>query len=212
MVCPPARRGIRTAAPGSCAEQRFPGPPPLISEARVEKHNAHPASSSAHGHHEPRWPIPGAQSCGPHPRHPRRAQQGEAALRRSRLHRCNALRLLHPTLAAQTYGSRVHRELLHACACIPVTSTGMTGVVVITGPTHSSRTLLASRGPTTRHARTCMPPDLFRGLRASPCAISVVPAGRIGCQWHALAWRELTGPPLTPPLSPPPRDCRKLRP
>ena len=34
MVCPPARRGIRTAALGSCAEGRFQDRRRLISEAR----------------------------------------------------------------------------------------------------------------------------------------------------------------------------------
>jgi hypothetical protein len=42
MVCPPARRGIRTTAPGSCAEGRFQDRRRLISEARAENHISPP--------------------------------------------------------------------------------------------------------------------------------------------------------------------------
>ena len=60
MVCPPARRGIRTAAPGSCAEGRFQDRRRLISEARAEKHISPRPSCSVCLHHEPAKLIPAA--------------------------------------------------------------------------------------------------------------------------------------------------------
>jgi len=44
MVCPPARRGLRTAAPGSCAERRFQDRRRLVSEARALRHRTPSAS------------------------------------------------------------------------------------------------------------------------------------------------------------------------
>jgi hypothetical protein len=54
LVWPPARRGIRTAAPGSCAELRLQDTALLISGAGIGEHIVRPPSSSAHIHDEPR--------------------------------------------------------------------------------------------------------------------------------------------------------------
>jgi hypothetical protein len=54
MVCPPARRGLRTAAPGSCADGRFQDRRRLISEARAEDHISPRPSCSAYLHHQPK--------------------------------------------------------------------------------------------------------------------------------------------------------------
>ena len=64
MVCPPTRRGIRTAAPGSCAEGRFQDRRRLISEARAEKHISQPPSCSACVHHQPKNLSPGIDVVG----------------------------------------------------------------------------------------------------------------------------------------------------
>ncbi len=64
MVCPPARRGIRTAAPGSCAEGRFQDRRRLISEARAENHISPRPSCSVCLHYEPQKLIPGARAHG----------------------------------------------------------------------------------------------------------------------------------------------------
>src|SRR4029453_7809548 len=58
MVCPPARRGIRTAAPGSCAEGRFQDRRRLISEARADNHIPPRPSCSGSIHPQPQKPIP----------------------------------------------------------------------------------------------------------------------------------------------------------
>src|SRR5436190_15245445 len=60
LVWPPARRGIRTAAPGSCAELRLQDTALLISGACAEDHIPPPPSSSARIHDEPRIlsPLP----------------------------------------------------------------------------------------------------------------------------------------------------------
>jgi hypothetical protein len=63
MVCPPARRGIRTAAPGSCAEGRFQDRRRLISEARADNHISQRPSCSACVHHQPQKPIPALSSA-----------------------------------------------------------------------------------------------------------------------------------------------------
>ena len=55
-----ARRGIRTAAPGSCAEGRFQDRRRLISEARADNHISQPPSCSVCLHHEPAKLIPAA--------------------------------------------------------------------------------------------------------------------------------------------------------
>jgi hypothetical protein len=60
MVCPPTRRGIRTAAPGSCAERRFQDRRRLISEAGAENHISPRPSCSVSLHHELAKLIPAA--------------------------------------------------------------------------------------------------------------------------------------------------------
>ena len=60
MVCPPARRGIRTTAPGSCAEGRFQDRRRLISEASADNHISQRSSCSVSIHSEPQKLIPAA--------------------------------------------------------------------------------------------------------------------------------------------------------
>src|SRR2546429_2006165 len=74
LVWPPARRGIRTAAPGSCAELRLQDTALLISGAGTGEHIARPASSSACIDHETRNLIPGAEIRGSAPAGTSRAQ------------------------------------------------------------------------------------------------------------------------------------------
>ena len=58
-----ARRGIRTAAPGSCAEGRFQDRRRLISEARAEKHISQRPSCSVSIHPQPQKLVPGLCSA-----------------------------------------------------------------------------------------------------------------------------------------------------
>ena len=58
-----ARRGIRTTAPGSCAEGRFQDRRRLISEARAENHISPRPSCSAYLHHQPQKPVPALSSA-----------------------------------------------------------------------------------------------------------------------------------------------------
>jgi hypothetical protein len=60
---PPARRGLRTTAPGSCAEGRFQDRRRLISEARAEKHISPRPSCSVCLHHQSQKPVPGLSSA-----------------------------------------------------------------------------------------------------------------------------------------------------
>ena len=62
MVSPPARRGLRTAAPGSCAERRFQDRRRLISEARAHNHIPPRPSCSVCLHHQPAKLIPAARA------------------------------------------------------------------------------------------------------------------------------------------------------
>ena len=63
MVCPPARLGLRTAAPGSCAEGRFQDRRRLISEARADNHKSQRPSCSVSIHPQPQKPVPGLSSA-----------------------------------------------------------------------------------------------------------------------------------------------------
>ena len=58
-----ARRGIRTTAPGSCAEGRFQDRRRLISEARPENHISPRPSCSVPIHPQPKKLIPGLSSA-----------------------------------------------------------------------------------------------------------------------------------------------------
>jgi hypothetical protein len=62
MVCPPTRRGIRTAAPGSCAERRFQDRRRLISEARADNHISQAPSCSGSIHPQPQKLVPAARA------------------------------------------------------------------------------------------------------------------------------------------------------